>query len=46
LLARALKVAPSRVALVRGARSRQKTFLCDGLSDDEALERLARASEE
>ena len=39
-LAGALGVAPSRVHLVRGARSRHKTFAIDGINETVALERL------
>ncbi|MCD6726167.1 MAG: DUF167 domain-containing protein [Solirubrobacteraceae bacterium] len=40
LLAKALGVAPSRVRVVRGARSREKTVRVEGLSADEARARL------
>lgn len=39
-LAEALDVPPGRVALRRGARARVKTFLVDGLSDEELQMRL------
>lgn len=39
-LARALGVAPSRVLLRRGARSREKVFLVAGLTAREAQRRL------
>lgn len=41
-LARYLEVAPSRVALVRGPASRQKTFEINDLTLDDALARLRR----
>lgn len=41
-LARYLEVAPSRVALVRGPASRQKTFEITDLTLDDALARLRR----
>lgn len=41
-VASALRVAPSRVRLVRGARSRDKTVQIDGLDADAVRERLAR----
>lgn len=40
-VARALRVAPSRVALVRGARSRDKTLLIDGLDEQGLRDRLS-----
>jgi uncharacterized protein (TIGR00251 family) len=42
LVAYTLRVAPSRVEIVRGAGSRQKTVRIEGLSFDEAAERLRR----
>jgi hypothetical protein len=45
LLAKALGVAPSRVAVVKGQAARQKTVRVDGLGDAEARERLALAAE-
>ena len=42
LLAKALGVPKVAVGLVSGARSREKTVVIDGLSRDEALERLRR----
>lgn len=39
-VARALGVPPSRVAVVRGARSRDKTVRVDGLDADALAERL------
>jgi hypothetical protein len=45
LLAKALGVAPSRVAVVKGQTARQKTVRVDGLGDAEARERLALAAE-
>ncbi|HEX5579637.1 MAG TPA: DUF167 domain-containing protein [Candidatus Limnocylindria bacterium] len=42
LLAEAVGVAPSRVRLQSGARSRLKRFQVNGLADDVAAERLAR----
>lgn len=41
-VASALRVAPSRVRLVRGARSRDKTVQIDGLDAVAVRERLAR----
>lgn len=41
-VASALRVAPSRVRLVRGARSRDKTVQIDGLDANAVRERLAR----
>lgn len=41
-VASALRVAPSRVRLVRGARSRDKTVQIDGLDADAVRARLAR----
>jgi uncharacterized protein (TIGR00251 family) len=43
LLARALGVAPSTVAVVRGDRGRDKLVRVAGLSDDELQRRLPRA---
>lgn len=40
-VASALRIAPSRVALVRGARSREKTLLVDGLDEQGVRERLS-----
>ncbi|HET6379699.1 MAG TPA: DUF167 domain-containing protein [candidate division Zixibacteria bacterium] len=40
LLADALRVAPGRVRLVAGARSRDKRFEVDGMTDQELAERL------
>ncbi len=40
-VASALRVAPSRVALVRGARSRDKTLLVEGLDEQAVRERLS-----
>lgn len=40
LLASALSIAPSRVALIRGAAGREKTFEIRGLNEAEALARL------
>lgn len=40
-VASALRIAPSRVALVRGARSREKTLLVDGLDEQSVRERLS-----
>jgi uncharacterized protein YggU (UPF0235/DUF167 family) len=40
LLSAKLGLAPSKISLVRGASSREKTFEIDGLSADEALGRL------
>jgi hypothetical protein len=42
LAARALDVAPSRLSLVAGARSRHKRFSVDGLTSEELATRLAR----
>jgi len=42
LLAEALAVAPTRVRLTAGTRSRLKRFDVRGLSDDAAAERLGR----
>lgn len=42
-LARLLEVAPSRVALVRGATSRRKTFEIDGANVEGVLHALRRA---
>lgn len=39
-VARALRVPPSRVAVVRGARSRDKTLRVDGLDADALAQRL------
>jgi hypothetical protein len=39
-LADALDVAPSRITLVRGRRSREKTFEVASLTEVEALQRL------
>ncbi len=41
-LAKALKIAPSRIALIRGARSKQKIFAIEGLDSLAAVDRLAR----
>jgi uncharacterized protein (TIGR00251 family) len=41
LVAKALKVAPSRVSVVGGAQSRTKVLLIDGMSADEVREGLA-----
>lgn len=41
-VAKALGVPPSRVAVVRGARSRDKTVRIDGLDADGLAERLRR----
>ena len=43
-LARILGVAPSKITLVRGRRSRAKTFAIEGLDDRSAGERLATPS--
>lgn len=40
-VASALRIAPSRVALVRGARSREKTLLVEGLDEQAVRERLS-----
>lgn len=40
-VARALGIAPSRVTLVRGARSREKTLLVDGLDEQGVRARLS-----
>ena len=40
-LAGALRIAPSHVNLVRGARSREKTIRIDGLDADAVRERLS-----
>jgi uncharacterized protein YggU (UPF0235/DUF167 family) len=40
LLAQSLDVAPSKVALRRGATSREKLFAIDGLDDEEVRRRL------
>lgn len=40
-VARALRIAPGRVRLVRGARSREKTLRVDGLDAAELRRRLA-----
>lgn len=42
LLATALAVAPSRLQVVAGAASREKTVRVDGLSDAEVRARLSR----
>jgi hypothetical protein len=42
-LAKALGVAPSRVTVCRGSRSRTKVFAVSGLDADEARNVLARA---
>jgi hypothetical protein len=39
-LSEALGVAPSRITLVRGARSREKCFAVEGLDEAEAYARL------
>ena len=44
LLARHLGVPPSRLALVRGATSRDKLVEVEGLSEDELRARLGRAA--
>ena len=44
LLAAALDVPPSTIALGRGARSRRKVFLVAGIAPQEAERRLARAA--
>lgn len=41
LVAKRLGVAPSRVTLVRGERSREKLLEVEGLEREEALSRLA-----
>lgn len=41
LLAETLRVAPSRITLVRGATARLKMFAIEGLTDDEIRARLA-----
>ena len=41
LVARALRIAPSTVRVVRGKRGRDKLVRLTGLSDDEAQSRLA-----
>jgi hypothetical protein len=41
LLAKRLGIAPSRLTLVRGATSRQKTFEIDGVTSEEAWSLLA-----
>jgi uncharacterized protein len=44
-LAKALNVAPSRVMLVRGSRSKQKVFRIEGIAKEAIIARLAvRAS--
>lgn len=40
-LAEKLKVRQAQIALVRGERARQKTFLIDGLAEDELQARLS-----
>lgn len=45
VLARALGVAPSRITLRTGARSRTKVLAVDGLSDDEVAMRLGATGE-
>ena len=40
LLAKALGVPKSAVGVVSGGRSREKTVIIDGLSQDDAIERL------
>ena len=40
-VATALRIAPSRVAVVRGARSRDKTLLVEGLDEQAVRERLS-----
>ncbi len=42
LLARALRVPRGAVTLVRGERSRDKAFAIEGLTPEEAIERLRR----
>jgi uncharacterized protein (TIGR00251 family) len=44
LLAKALRVAKSRVRIVRGERSRSKQIGVDGMSAQEVRERLARSA--
>jgi uncharacterized protein (TIGR00251 family) len=44
VVAKALGVAPSRVRLIRGERSREKTLRVDGLSAADVRERLAQLS--
>ncbi len=44
LLARALRVAPSTIAVIRGARGRDKLVRIDGLGDEEVRSRLASRS--
>lgn len=44
LLAKALGVAQGKVTLERGERSREKRFRVEGLSEQDARARLARAS--
>ncbi|HEX2884585.1 MAG TPA: DUF167 domain-containing protein [Candidatus Limnocylindria bacterium] len=41
LVARALELAPSRLALVSGERSRRKRLRVDGIGDEELVRRLA-----
>jgi hypothetical protein len=41
LVARALELAPSRMALVSGERSRRKRLRVDGIGDEELARRLA-----
>lgn len=45
LLANALRVAPARLALVTGARGRDKIVTVAGLSEDEVERRLTTAAE-
>ena len=40
LLAKRLSIAPSKLSLVRGQTSREKTFEVEGLTQEEALTRL------
>ena len=40
-LAGALRIAPSSVALLHGARGRRKVFEIDGLTPDDVSERLS-----
>lgn len=42
-LAQSLGIAPSRIALIRGANSREKRFSVDGLDEAVVNERLGRA---
>ncbi|MCI0438830.1 MAG: DUF167 domain-containing protein [Chloroflexi bacterium] len=43
LLAKRLGVSKSAISIVRGHRSRDKVLRVDGMSDEEALERLSSA---